>query len=353
MRIVCLPRYVSRGASSRYRILQYVSGLQSAGHTVEVWPMLDDAYLEGLYHRGSRSLCSLITGYARRLLSLPGMKRFEVAICEQELLPYFPAWAEEGLVRSGVRLVVDYDDAAYVKYERWGFLRGKIGRIMRAADAIVVGNQHLARYARQFTNRVRVIPTVVQLAGYPQRRTASLGGEVRVAWIGTPITARFLWSMLPIFQRIQNAHPNLRFRFIGAGPMAPKDKLQAEAPEWSEATEGQLLAECDIGIMPVEDNEFTRGKCGLKLIQYMACGLPVVASPVGANCEIVDDGVSGYLARGEDEWFQTLGRLVSDAELRRRFGESGRAKVERLYSLERGLQQWLDVLQQLQIESSK
>jgi glycosyltransferase involved in cell wall biosynthesis len=121
--------------------------------------------------------------------------------------------------------------------------------------------------------------------------------------------------------------------------------LRTETREWSVTTEAQLLSECDIGIMPLSDTEFTRSKCGLKLIQYMACGLPVVASPVGANCEIVEENRNGFLAANAREWIEKLSALIESAELRKRLGESGRAKVADGYTLEHGLSKWLEILE--------
>jgi len=251
-----------------------------------------------------------------------------------------------GFLRQyGVRVEsVDYDDAAHCKYERWPVLRKKIARLMAAAEMVVVGNNHLAGYARKFTPHVTVIPTVVDLAAYPNHQDATPSSTIRIAWIGTPMTANYLKPLIPELERLQTKHPNVGFRFIGAGSL-PTNGLRIESREWSAATEGQLLSECDIGIMPLCDTEFTRGKCGLKLIQYMACGLPVVASPVGVNRKIVEENRNGFLAANSGEWFKKLEALVENAELRRRLGESGRSKVAAEYTVEQGLAKWLKILE--------
>ena len=145
-------------------------------------------------------------------------------------------------------------------------------------------------------------------------------------------------------ERLQKKHKHVGFRFIGAGSF-PTNGLRIESREWSPATEGQLLSECDIGIMPLSDTEFTRGKCGLKLIQYMACGLPVVASPVGVNQKIVEENRNGFLAADAGEWFEKLEALIEDAGLRKRLGEAGRRKVAAEYTVEHGLAKWLEILE--------
>jgi glycosyltransferase involved in cell wall biosynthesis len=346
MRILFLPRYGPQGASSRYRIWQYVPLFERAGYEVEVQPLLDDGYLEELYKTGRRGWRWLAGGYGRRLLSALRVRRFDAVICEQEACPFLPAFIERIFQRLSARFLVDYDDAAYENYSRWPMFQRKITGIMAAAEVVVVGNNHLANYARQFARRVCVIPTVVDLSRYPNRRHAGASETIRVAWIGTPVTARFLKPLMPMMERLQSEHPRLSFRFIGAGNGFLRNGLRAETFEWSEKTETDLLSECDMGIMPVPDEEFVRGKCGLKLIQYMACGLPVVASPVGVNRQIVEEGKNGFLAATDDEWFEKLDKLVRHPELRLSLGEAGRAKVTAGYTLEHGFAKWQEVLTQ-------
>src|SRR6266478_2908192 len=345
MRILFLPKYGPRGASSRYRIWQYVPLFERAGHEVEVQPLVDDGYLGELYSKGRRGWRWLAAGYGRRLLGALRLRSFDAVICEQEVCPFLPAFVELFFQRLSPRFLVDYDDAAYANYSGWPMLRGKIARVMAAAETVVVGNNHLAGYARQFAQRVCVIPTVVDLSRYPNQRRAGGSETIRVAWIGTPVSARPLKPLLPVMERLQSEHARLSYRFIGAGDGFLRNGLRAVSVAWSEQTEAGLLSECDIGIMPVPDDEFVRGKCGLKLIQYMACGLPVVASPVGVNREIVEEGRNGYLASSEEEWFAKLDRLIRDAELRMNLGKAGREKIEGEYTLEHGFAKWQEVLQ--------
>jgi glycosyltransferase involved in cell wall biosynthesis len=345
MRILFLPRYGPQGASSRYRIWQYVPLFEHAGHEVQVHPLLDDAYLRELYKTGRRRWWWLVSGYGRRLLEACGRDYFDAVICEQEIFPFMPQFIDLFFHRLSPRFFVDYDDAAQVKYSGWPVLRRKISRIMASAETVVVGNNYLASYAQQFTRRVSVIPTVVDLSGYRNRTVAGASDTVCVAWIGTPVTAHLLKALIPVMKKLQSQHSKLSFRFIGAGADFPCDGLRAETPVWSEQREAELLAECDIGIMPLPDNEFTRNKCGLKLIQYMACGLPVVASPVGVNVEIVEEGRNGYLASSNDEWFQNLDKLIRNPLLRMSLGNAGRAKVAAGYTLEHGFSKWQEILE--------
>jgi glycosyltransferase involved in cell wall biosynthesis len=344
MKILFLPRYGTQGASSRYRISQYVPLFEAAGHETQVLPLLEDGYLRELYATGRRGWRWLVSGYAKRLEATAKARHFDLVICEQEVLPLLPTLADRTLLAFNHRLIVDYDDATYFKYERWPWLRNKIPRLIASAAAVVVGNNHLAQYAHQFTRNVFVIPTVVDITHYPEREQPKNSGEVRIVWIGTPLTASFLNPLRPVMARLQQTHSDLIFRFIGAGESFPSDGLRAECVEWSERTETDMLAACDIGIMFLPDNEFTRAKCGLKLIRYMACSLPVVASPVGANREIVTENQNGFLANSDEEWFQNLDLLVRNAQLRRRLGKFGRGMVAERYSLTHGFALWLEVM---------
>jgi glycosyltransferase involved in cell wall biosynthesis len=344
MRILFLPKYGPQGASSRYRIWQYAPLFERAGHEVEVQPLLDDGYLGELYKTGRRGWRWLATGYGRRMLNAFRVRRFDAVICEQEVCPFLPAFIELFFQRLSPRFFVDYDDAAYANYSRWPMFQRKIPQIMAVAETVVVGNNHLADYARQFARRVCVIPTVVDLPRYPDQSHVEASETIRVVWVGTPLTTGYLKPLIPVMERLQSDHPRLSFRFIGAAGGFLRNGLRAGIVAWSEQTETDLLSECDIGIMPLPDTEFTRGKCGLKLIQYMACGLPVVASPVGVNREIVEEGKNGYLASSGDEWFAKLDKLIRDPALRRVLGKAGRAKVVAGYTLEHGFFKWQEIL---------
>jgi glycosyltransferase involved in cell wall biosynthesis len=344
MRIVMFTRYTAMAANSRYRLLQYAPLLQAAGHQVELRPMLGDDYLRALYCDGRRSIVSTMRGYTRRLGQLSGVSRCDAVICDQEFLPYFPAAVETWIARRCPRLFVDYDDAAYLKYQHLGRLRDRIPALMAAAEAVVVGNRYLAEFASRHNSKVHIIPTTVDVARYTPNQNPDGSEGVRLVWIGTPFTARFMLPIASALAALRERYPALRLRLIGAGTALQQALPFAEVVPWSEDGEARLLTECDIGLMPIADNRFTRGKCGLKIIQYMASGLPVVASPVGANCDIVSEGTDGYFARRPQQWFSSLERLIASPSLRRKLGRHGRAKVIHQYSLQAGFQAWMQLL---------
>lgn len=344
MRILMFTRFSQMGANSRYRLLQYIPLLEEAGHQVEVRAMLDEEYLQALYSSGRRNGYRTLRGYARRISQLHGLDKHDVVICDQEFLPYFPGVIDRLIAGRCRRVIVDYDDAAYFKYQHIPGLRNRIPRLMAAAEAVVAGNRYLADFASKHNANVHVIPTVVDTNRYQPKTDYAADKGVRLVWIGTPITASFLRPIVPALTALHRKFPELRLRLVGAGN-AMRDELPfAEMVEWSPDTESRMLSESDIGLMPLPDNEFTRAKCGLKLIQYMAAGLPVIGSAVGANCDIISEGRDGCLVSDWGQWFGALDQLISREDLRREFGRNGLAKVTQQYSLQRGFDDWMEIL---------
>jgi glycosyltransferase involved in cell wall biosynthesis len=202
---------------------------------------------------------------------------------------------------------------------------------MRRAAVVVAGNDYLAEHARRAgAKRVEIIPTVVDDLRYPQATGSTNPAEFRIGWIGAPVTVDYLLAVEPALKQLVSDGSSLTV--IGAeSPFS--GRFPVETRPWLETTEAAELARLDAGILPLPDEPFERGKCGYKLIQYMACGLPVVASPVGANVQIVEHGVDGFLANTQSEWITALETLRIDPALRRRFGTAGRARISARYSL--------------------
>jgi glycosyltransferase involved in cell wall biosynthesis len=320
------------------RFYQYAPWLERAGIELRFAPLFSDQYVRDL-QRHRRDPCQIARSYASRFASLLNAREYDLLWIEKELLPWIPGPFERLLLRGQVPFVLDYDDAVFHYYDqhriapvRW-LLAGKHPALMRRAEMVVCGNPYLADFARRAgAPRVEIIPTAVDLDRYGRDAAAQPrppGTDPRVGWIGQRSTAGFLLSLAPVFERLRGG---AQFVAIGIDPHAMG--LPMLGIPWDEATETEALRSLDIGIMPLLDRPFERGKCGYKLIQYMACGLPVVASPVGVNRDIVDHGVNGFLASSVEEWCSALEALIRDPALRRRMGEAGRRKVEQSYCVQ-------------------
>lgn len=339
LKLLVLPRYGCLGASSRMRFYQYLPWLEAAGIEITSSPLFSDAYVQGL-QRNTKSPLEALRAYAGRVQALFSSRQFDLLWIEKETFPWLPGWVEKILLASAVPYVLDYDDAVFHYYDKnrnpvlRAMLAGKHPELMQGAALVVAGNQYLAEFARQaHAPHVEVVPTVIDLARYSMAtRNAKEGGALPcVGWIGQRSTASFLAPYVPLFERLS---ADGRARFAAIGIDAPSLGLPMASIPWSEPTEVASIASFDIGIMPLLDGAFERGKCGYKLIQYMACGLPVVASPVGVNRQIVEHGVNGFLAETLEQWEQALQTLLADANLRQRMGQAGRQKVEREYCIQ-------------------
>lgn len=338
MRVLLLSRYGRFGASSRVRSFQYLPFLKAQGWNVEVSALFADTYVQALYE-GSARAGQVIGGYWRRLMALARVKSYDLLWIEKELFPFMPAVAESFLATLGIPYMADYDDALFHRYDfhHWRIVRKALGRkidvVMKNATIVVAGNEYLAQRAREAgARRVEIVPTVVDLDKYAVRERHS-EGALTIGWIGSPVTARYLYQIAPVLEVVKRHHNNVRIVAVGAGK-ADMSGLPVEVWPWSEENEVASIQTFDIGIMPLPDSPWERGKCGYKLIQYMACGLPVVASPVGVNVEIVEHQINGFLARNHHEWEWALRSLIKDREMRRRMGAEGRKRVEDWYSLQ-------------------
>ena len=342
--MLLLTRYDRLGASSRLRSLQYIPFLEARGVEVHGSPLLGNDYVRRLHSGAGKPWRGIAAAYASRLWRLLSVRGFDLVWFEKELFPKLPAWAEGILHLAGVPTIVDYDDAVFHLYDHSPngavrrLLGGKIDAVMRSATIVIAGNDYLARRALLAgALRVEHLPTVVDLERYPPAYRA--WGHIRsreepftIGWIGSPATSRHL-ALVEAPLRELSREKTTRVVVVGAGPLQLAGVRLVLRP-WAEATEVEEISASDVGIMPLPDSPFERGKCGYKLIQFMACGLPVVASPVGANREIVDHGATGFLAGNETEWVAALEALRDSPELRARLGAAGRRKVEKRYSLQ-------------------
>jgi glycosyltransferase involved in cell wall biosynthesis len=315
----------------RYRLAALQPHLAALGHHLELRPWPTSWWLRLWFHRQ--------LGHA------------DVVIILRRLLP---AWELNRLRRSVKKLVFDLDDAVFLRdsFDARGPVserrRAGFVRMIRAADAVAAGNDYLARHADAWggAGKVHVVPTCVEPVRYPVARHERATQGVELVWIGSSSTLQGLEQSRSLWERLGRQLPGLALRLICDRPLA-LTALPVHFRPWSEATEAAELAGADIGISWLPDDAWSRGKCGLKVLQYMAAGLPVVANPVGVQAEMVRHGTTGYLAGTPEEWCAAVERLAASPELRRRMGQAGRRVLEEEFSVAAGAARWRALLGQL------
>lgn len=321
--ILALTRYDRVGASSRVRFLQYVPHLERMGMQVAVQPLLPREYLTRLYADGSRSPTTVAAAFINRLWKLLGRNSSDIIWLQREVLPFLPFGLEKVLL-AHKRIVIDFDDAhhLYYKNSRSRIVRAlcqdKTESLMRHAQAVVVGNKTLASFAESAgVNNLYEVPSAVDVARYKAARSKDT--KFTVGWIGTPVTAQQSLPMIcgPLKKFLSETES--RCVLMGAGD-TDLQGVEAKRLSWSESGEAEFFSEITVGLCPLEDSEWNRGKSGYKIIQYMAAGKPSLVSPVGIACDLVTDGQVGFQCRTEQEWYDRLMQLYEGHTLTQELG---------------------------------
>jgi glycosyltransferase involved in cell wall biosynthesis len=350
MNLLIFSRYSNTQASTRMRFSLFGSALLANGFQVSMYSIVNDVTIGGKTGGGFgafdllKSRINSLLSVQRKLANTPPNTLIHVHL---EFFPWLPFWFEKLLFKlSGHKhYSVELDDAWFHRYDnhrlllvRW-LLGKKIDDVMRDATCVIAGNAYIADRARAAgARRVEIVPTVVDTDKYAAAKPrldvsqkAQQDTLPTIGWIGSPSTTQFLRV---IEAAIHELHSKKTAKFVAFGADARQlEGLPIIVLPWDQSAEISTLYGFDVGIMPLRDSMFERGKCGYKLIQYMACGLPVVASPVGVNSTIVLNNESGYLANTDNEWVRYLTLLCNSSELRAKFGKVGLQRATDHYSL--------------------
>lgn len=331
-KIAFYTKYTSLGASSRLRSVQYFDFFEREGFTVTHYPLFGRKYLLALYKGSKKTIFYLILGYLKRFFSLFFVFRYDFIFIEKELFPYFPALFEIGLAKTTRGYIVDYDDAIFHKYDLnhnilvRAFLRNKIDLVMKNSRCVLAGNSYLASRAKEAgAKKVIIVPTSVDVERYVRIRHIN-SSFFLLGWIGSPSTFKYVERLLPLFYEIKEKYPHFYVNIIGATQTHSQIDFIRYIP-WSESSEVDEITKFDVGLMPLLSSPWELGKCSYKLIQYMACSVAVLASPVGMNTEIVTNGYNGFLVN-DYEWFSYIENYILDRSLAERHGKNGRTLVE-------------------------
>lgn len=334
MKVIYLSKYSSIGPSSRYRIYQYLPYLAEYGIDVDVRPLLKDRYF-GIIKIDNFILKNLFKvfyaayRYIIRFFDVLKSNKYDLVVIEHQAFPYLPFFLEYVLKMLNKNIIIEFDDAIYLTHPR------KFPRLIKMCKAIIVGNNFLKDYAIKFNQNVKVMPTVIDMRRYVEKgqgsRVKGDEGRIIICWIGLAYNIDYLKQLGDVFRKLSD---KISLKII-SNKGIEIEGVNIIFKKWNNETEVEEIQSSHIGIMPLRDDEWSRGKCGLKLLQYMAAGIPSAASPVGVNKEIISDGVNGFLASSEDEWYEKLLRLCEDFELRSKIGLEGRKTVEEKYSIEK------------------
>ncbi len=317
--------------STRYRVHGYVDGLRRDGFDVEILPA-----------------SGLTLG--KRINLLRRARGADVVYVQKKL--FNPAFLP-ALAAANSNIAFDFDDAGFAREPYNPRPRGmapgspsavrRLRAVLKRARAVVAGNSFLASYARDYNRVVHVLPTPVDTDGVTPRRSLPGAGRLRIGWLGTSKNLYYLRTVAPALKRVHDKLESVELSVLSNAPFE-MDGMPVHNISWSERAEPQWLSSIDVGIMPLEHDDWSRGKCAFKLLQYMAAGLPTVSTPAGMNSEVVEDGVNGMLADSEDEWVEKLLTLLGDAGLRAELGARGRSTVVDGYSLRPCLRKLEDII---------
>jgi glycosyltransferase involved in cell wall biosynthesis len=346
-----------RSPSQRFRFEQYMAWLEQQGWQVTLSPLLSAEDDKMFYARGAwlGKLGVLVRATARRLRDVWRARRADRVLVQREAFmlgtALFERMLRAAVQSNGGQLLFDFDDAIWLPNvsegnKALGWLKSarKTERIIRVSDHVIAGNAFLADYAKQFNSKVSIIPTTIDTDEYVPGPTHDPAASVVIGWSGSVTTVKHFNLALPALRVLKEHYgERVRFEVVGDGNFVLPE-LGIVGKPWRKASELDDLRSFDIGIMPLPDEAWAQGKCGLKGLQYMALGIATVMSPVGVNRDIIRHGENGFLASTDVEWVDVLSRLIDNAELRQHLGDAGRQTVVERYSVASQRERYAQVL---------
>lgn len=353
--LVLCPHPVGYAPGQRLKYEQYFADWQKNGYTVDVRPFMTETFQKALYRKGmfTKKVVGVLSGYLRRTRDLFSVSTYDVVYVFLWVTPLGAPVFEWMVTKLAKRIIYDIDDLVFLRNQRaepWYALllkgRRKPAFMMKRADHVITCTPFLDNYARQFNANTTDISSTINTETYQPVNRYSNDITVTLGWSGSHSTIRMLKTILPVFAELKK-RVNFNVLVIGSTDFQ-LDGMTVETLEWSEEKEIETLQRMDIGLYPLPlDEEWVKGKSGLKALQYMALGVPVVASNVGCNDRVIVQGVSGFLVTTPEEWVDKLALLVNDSQLRKKMGAAGRERVEKLYSIKANAPVYLSILNQV------
>ena len=344
MKIIYFTKYTHAGPSSRYRSYQYFPYFEKEGIAITARPFFTTAYIEALYGKGKRSVLSIIPRFIQRFFQVLFLKKYDIIFIEYELFPYTPLFIERWLLKGKKNIVFDYDDAIFHNYDRPGnrlinwLCQGKIYKLVQMAETVITGSPYLTEKLQPYAKKIVEIPTSIEYKKYEEalKQVNNIHKkQFRIGWIGSKTTSPNIILIKQVLINLQSQF-DIELVLIGFDKqLLPQlEGVNYFSLQWNEKTEIELMQSFDVGIMPLENTDFNKGKCGFKLIQYMACGVPTISTPLVANV-MINHHAGNLFASNEEEWEACFKKLIANAEYFKNIvGKKNKEIIKELYSVE-------------------
>ncbi len=348
---------INRSPSQRFRFEQYLNYLEKNGFVWELSEIITEKDDKVFYQSGKylRKAFIILKSFFIRFNDLQRSHKFDLIFIQREALLIGSSYFEKKFFKKN-KLIFDFDDSIWLHdtsegNKKFEFLKNpnKTKTNIENAHAVISGNQYLASYAKQFNKNVFIIPTTVDTNIHkPLLKNTSIHSQkIVIGWSGSISTIKHFEMVIPVLKHLIAKYPNQLEIHVIEKDTYKNTEIETISKSWNSLTEVEDLNCFDIGIMPLPDDEWSKGKCGLKGLSYMACGISTVMSPIGVNTEIIQHGVNGFLASTENEWIDTLSNLIENKDLRVSTGLKGRETVLKHYSVDANKHLYLDVLNSL------
>jgi glycosyltransferase involved in cell wall biosynthesis len=347
---------IGRSPSQRFRFEQYFDFLNKNGFQCDFEYLISPEDDKVFYSPGNLFKKGMIflKCWMKRYNDTVKAKNYDIVFIQREAFMTGSIFFEKRFKQSGAKNVFDFDDSIWLQNvsdanKTFAFLKdaSKTSKLIGMSDLVIAGNEYLANYARQFNSNVAIVPTTIDTQEYKPEKGPRTPGKVTLGWSGSITTIQHFKYAIPFLEKIKEKYGDrVEIKVIGDGNYV-NEKLGVKGIAWNKERELLELNTFDIGIMPLPDDEWAKGKCGLKGLQYMALEIPTLMSPVGVNSDIIQDGVNGFLAGPDSEWLEKTSRLIEDAELRSRMGKAGRQTVIDHYSIEAQKNNYLSLFNKL------
>lgn len=341
-KIFFFTKYTKKGPSSRYRTYQYESYFEEE-FEIEFSPFFGDEYIDSIYNNKKISKLKLIGFFVKRIQNiLSKLFTKDLIVIEYELIPYFPPIFEYLFKITGVKYILDYDDAIFHNYDNNNnkiiriLLKNKIKTIAKYASHIITGSPYLTNFFSKVNENITEIPTSIKFEHYQTNKLKHKpDNRFVIGWLGSNSTSKNLIIIKDVINQISSEFPNVIFRFCGFNKqlLSNFNTKNVELEEWSEINEMKFLSEISIGVMPLEDDLFNRGKCGFKLIQYMAMSKPTIATPLETNVKINRDN-GNLFASLPNQWYEAIAKMINEYDSFKSIGVRNAEIIQKFYSSE-------------------